>query len=184
MSANTPSKPSPEVWSVSVLYQDTQVRQRAMQVCDHLMRRFWSEIEFDFNWWRFSFLQDEVLSQRAASHVVDADAIILATAAEGEFPAMMRTWLSRALEQRGEREGMFIALYGSEENPFHRPDPRTDDLLRTLAQRAGMDYFTEAPTALPGGLPDSLDNYSQRAEEHTTIIESILHHAPPPALGP
>jgi hypothetical protein len=182
MSANTmPARPT-ETWSVTVLYQDTQVRQRAMRVCDHLMRRFWSEIEFDFNWWRFSFLQDEVLSQRAASHLEDADAIIVATAAAGELPESMQRWLERALAQRGERTGMFIALSGPEENPFRPPGQRKDTFLRGLAQQAGMDYFTEAPSTLPGRLPDSLENFSHRAEEHTTIIENILKHAPPPTL--
>jgi hypothetical protein len=182
MTANMMPAKTTETWSVAVVYENTEMRQRAMQVCDHLIHRFWSEIEFDLKWWRFDFLQDEVLSQRAASQVSVADVVIVAAAVEGKLPAGVGAWLERSLSRREEREGMFIALLGAGDNPFHRPDVSMDAVLRRLAHRAGMDYFTEAPAALPGSLPDSLENYSQRAEEHTTIIESILKHAPRPPL--
>jgi hypothetical protein len=180
---NTFSLPaeSKETWRVAVLYEDTDNRQRAMQVGDHLMRQFWSEIEFDFNRWRFSFLEDPVLARQAGRHLADADVVILALRREGELPPGWKHWLEEHLEARGVREGAFIVLFDSEDSssPFGCPKER---YLRSLAQRSGMDYLTEAPAALLGGLPDSLDGFSQRAEEHTTIIERILTNVPPPRI--
>jgi hypothetical protein len=172
---------SKETWSVTVLYEDTDNRQRAMQVGDHLMRQFWSEIEFDFNWWRLGFLEDPVLARQAGRHLADADVVILALSQAGELAAGLKRWLEEHLEVRPVRTGAFIVLFDQADtaSPFGSPKDR---YLRALAQRYGMDYLTEAPTALPGRLPDSLDGFSQRAEEHTTIIEKILTHLPPPRM--
>jgi hypothetical protein len=179
MNANVLSAESKEAWSVAVLYEDSEVRQRALRVGDHLMRQFWSEIEFDFNWWRFSFLEDLTLAQQAGRHLADADVVILALRREGELPANLKRWLEEFLAARGVREGAFIALFDEEGSP-PPTGCRRDLYLRSLAQRSGMDYLREAPSALPCGLPDSLDGFSERAEEHTSIMENILSHTPPP----
>jgi len=178
MNAHEPPATPRETWTVTVLYEDTDIRQRAMQVSDHLMRRFWSDIEFDFNWWRFSFLEDPVLARQAGRHLADSNVLILALRREGDLPASFKQWLEASLEARGVREGVLIALFDEEGTP--PPLGSRKDLgLRRLAQRSGMDYLTEAPNTLPGGLPNSLDGFSQRAEEHTSIIENILSHTPP-----
>ena len=182
MNANMPPAQSKEVWSVTVLYEDTDVRERAMRVSDHLMRQFWSEIEFDFNWWRFAYLEDEVLASQAASHTMDADALIIAVQNEGDFSPTTRSWLEQAMAGRGVREGAFIALFGGEEGPLCRAATKKDAFLRSLAQRAGMDYLTGAPSVLPGGLPDSLDSFSRRAIQHSSVMDDILRHTPPPNL--
>ncbi len=170
---------SKETWSVSVLYEDTTIRERAMLMCDHLMRQFWSDIEFDFNWWRFSFLNDPVLAQQAARHATDADVIIIAVRAEGDLGTGIRTWLEQAVERRGVREGAFIALFCGDQGELRPAVGRKDDCLRALARKAGMDYFTEAPRVLPGSLPTSLDTYSHRAEQTTSVMEEILRRTPP-----
>lgn len=182
MNTTKASTPVKESWSVTVLYEDTEVRQRAMQVCDHLMRHFWSEIEFDFNWWRFSFLTEQVLAERAASHLWDSDAIIIALQPDGQLPMQLAAWLEQSMARRGIRGGAFIALFGAEGDSPAQAAPATNAKLRALAQRSGMDYLTEAPNVLPGSLPDSLDNFNQRAEEHTTIMDNILKYPPPPSL--
>lgn len=181
MAASIQPAETRESWSVTVLYEDTDVRQRAMRMCDHLMRQFWSDIEFDFNWWRFSFLADPILARQAGRHLMDADVIIFAARRENELSPAITNWLESHLETRGVREGAFIALFGQEdEQP--KAGSRKDLYLRALAQRIGMDYLTEPPVALPGGLPDSLDMFSERAEEHTSIMDGILQREVPPEL--
>jgi len=169
---------SRESWSVTLLYEDTDVRQRAMRMCDHLMRQFWSDIEFDFNWWRFTFLEDPILARQAGRHLTDADVVIFAARRENELPPTLRNWLEGHLETRGVREGAFIALFGEEDGP-PRADSRKDLYLRALAQRNGMDYLTEPPAALPGRLPDSLDTFSQRAQQHSSVMDGILQREVP-----
>lgn len=170
-----------ETWNVTVLYEDTDIRQRAMDVSDLLMRRFWSDIEFDFNWWRFSFLDDPMLARQASRHLSDSNVLILSLRRKNELSANLKRWLEQSLDARGVREGAFIALFDEAGTP--PPTGSHQDLyLRSLAQRSGMDYLTEAPDVLPGGLPDSLDGFTARAEEHTTFMERILSSAPPPRL--
>jgi hypothetical protein len=181
MAASLQPAEARESWSVTVLYENTDVRQRAMRMCDHLMRQFWCDMEFDFNWWRFSFLEDPILARQAGRHLADADVIIFAARRENELPPTIRNWLEGHLETRGVREGAFIALFG-EEDEMPQADSRKDLYLRALAQRTGMEYLTEPPVALPGGLPDSLDMFSERAEEHTSIMENILRRTPPPEM--
>jgi hypothetical protein len=94
----------------------------------------------------------------------------------------VREWLETAMGRRGVREGAFIVLFGGEAEGVRLTFPQKDVFLRALARRAGMDYLTGAPNALPGGLPDSLDSFSRRAEEHSTIIENMLRQPPPPGV--
>ena len=183
MSANALPAETRETWSVTVLYEDTEVRERAMRMCDHLMRQFWSDIEFDFDWWRAGFLEDAILARQAGSHIADADVLILAMHGERELPATLKSCLEVGLEKRGSRQGAFIALF--DDDLKLTPAPIRNDLyLRTLAQQHGMDYLTEAPAVLPGALPDSLDMFSERAEKHTSTMENILRQAPPPEMRP
>jgi len=178
MNANALPVEARETWSVTVLYEDTEVRERAMQMCDHLMRQFWSDIEFDFDWWRVGFLEDAILAHQAGSHMADADVLILAMHGAGELPATLTNCLEVGMAERGVRQRAFIALFDDE---LKRTPAviRNDLYLRSLAQRHGMEYLTEAPAVLPGALPDSLDVFSERAEEHTSIMENILRQTPP-----
>jgi hypothetical protein len=177
MNANTLPAEARETWSVTVLYEDTQVRERAMRMCDHLMRQFWSELEFDFDWWRVSFLEDAILARQAESHVSDADLLIVAVHGESDLSVTLKRCLEAGLDERGVRQGAFIALFDDEQK--RTPAVlRNGFYLRTLAHRYGMDYLTEAPTALAGALPDSLDGFSERAEEHSSVMEDILRQTP------
>lgn len=178
MTTNPLPTQSKETWSVSVLYEDTDTRERAMGMCDHLMRQFWSDIEFDFNWWRFSFLEDAVLARQASRHAVDADVLVIAMRRDSALSPAILDWLERTLAQRGVREGAFIALLGGDGRNLQPVARKNDAALRALAERAGMDYFTEAPSVLPGGLPASLDSYGHRAAQQSSVMEDILRHVP------
>ena len=46
-----------------------------------------------------------------------------------------------------------------------------------------MDYLTEMPQDISRSIPDSLDSYTERAEQVTSLLDNILHQqAPPPSL--
>jgi hypothetical protein len=53
--------------------------------------------------------------------------------------------------------------------------------LRAAAHRAGMDYWTSIPQNLARSVPDSLDSYSERATQVTTLLDEILHYHPVPS---
>ena len=58
-----------DLFSAVVLYEDHATRDRAMEICDRLVHKFWADVEFEFNWWRFDFLSDSTL---AMSHSVES----------------------------------------------------------------------------------------------------------------
>jgi hypothetical protein len=48
-----------------------------------------------------------------------------------------------------------------------------------------MDYLTQVPQDIARAFPDSLDSYTRRADQVTSILDGILHQqAPPPHLVP
>ena len=75
-------------FSAVVLYEDHATRDRAMDVCDRLVHRFWADVEFDFSWWRFDFLRDSTLAGDAVRVAARSELILLAAHAgrEGRSP--------------------------------------------------------------------------------------------------
>jgi hypothetical protein len=46
-----------------------------------------------------------------------------------------------------------------------------------------MDYLTQLPHDIAHEAPDSIDSYTRRAEQMTSLLDGILHQqAPPPHL--
>ncbi len=66
-----------EVVSALVAYEDSTTRDRALQVCDRLVQKFWRDVEFDFTWWRFDFLRDGEIAIAAANAATQSDLILL-----------------------------------------------------------------------------------------------------------
>jgi len=181
MNADTPVSEPKESWSVVVVYEDTFARDRAMQLCDHLVREFWSNIEFDFHWWRFSYLGERLLAEEAAAHALTARVIIFATTPQAGLPLVVQDWVESWVDKRGEREGVVIGLATT--GGAYPCGSAADVYVRSVARRAGMDYLTEALPVAPGTLPNSLDTYRQRAAQKTSVLDEILSHAPPPAFS-
>src|SRR5437899_10601275 len=74
-----------ETWSVVVLYEDKETRERAMAMCDQLVKKFWSEVEFDFSWWRSDFLTDPTMAHVAAQDARAADFVIYCSSPESDL---------------------------------------------------------------------------------------------------
>jgi len=46
-----------------------------------------------------------------------------------------------------------------------------------------MDYLKEMPQDISRSIPDSLDSYTERADQVTHLLDNIMHQqAPPPHL--
>lgn len=162
-----------------VLYDDSATRQRAMEVCDHLAKRFWSEVELKFHWWRTDFLEDAGMAATAADNSRNADFIVVCIAPDGELSPVLRHWFDDWVPQREGREGALIDL-----TPAHGPSPLTAQrkkmFLRDVAHRAGMDYLSHFPPLINRSLPDSFEMASLRATQMTAVLDGILQHSPPP----
>lgn len=169
-------------WSVLSLYEDGHARQLAVQFCDGLVQRFWSESAFDLSWCDWDGLEHPVSAKEAASKALAADLIIVALNDSGTIPLPVRNWLERAVKDRDAREGVLVGLPGTEPG-CEAKAAAMQMYLRKLAHQSGMDFLTAVPQSLPVRVPDSTDAYNQRASQVTTVLDKILSYtALPPQL--
>ena len=167
-----------ETWSVVVLYEDKSTRDRAMATCDHLVQQFWTEVEFDFHWWRMDFLADPGMAQTAALDAREADIIIFSSSV-AEFSPGILQWFDQWAEQRGGREGMLLDLTHNSATPTPII-ARKQFCLRQIANHAGLDYLTRIPSQIGSTLPNSWQNAEARAGQVTAVLDEILNKLPPP----
>jgi hypothetical protein len=171
-------------WSVVVVYEDAAARERAVTFCDQLIKRFWAKCEFDVSWWPFALLDQTPATKDATERAAQADVIVLSATPEGDFPLPVKAWVEAWLNRRGDREGMLVGLM--------EPVPGTSDregekhhYLRNAAHHGAMDYLTQIPQDISRLIPDSLDSYTKRADQVTSLLDDILRQqTPPPPLSP
>ncbi len=167
-----------EACTVVVIYKDVITRQRAMAACDFLMRQLWSEVEFDFHWWRADFLEHAVMAHAAAKQAAAADFLIFCSSAEAEFSPTLKTWFESWIEDRHGRDG---ALLNLTETGSARP---METFLRGVARRAMLEYFETTPQTATGTLPSSFEEAEQRATQISSVLDEILNQPPrPPSFG-
>ncbi len=154
-----------ETLAVVVVYEDTLTRDRALAVCDELVQQFWTKVEFEFNWWRETFLTDSIIAGEASWYATNADLIIFSIHAEGELSSGTTAWIETWLDKREKRDGALIVLLGTPADPKTAGDlkPR---YLRRIAQRGGLDYLS---SILP---------ITQRARQTTSVPDQTPN--PPP----
>jgi hypothetical protein len=172
------------VWSIVVVYEDAAARERAVAFCDQLVSRYWAQLEFNLSWCSFAVLEDAGSANDAAQKAVCADLVAFATSPEGDLPLPVKTWVETWLARRGDREGILVGLLepvvgaGGLEGPKHH-------YLRRAARHGAMDYLTHVPQDISFSIPESLDSYTERADQVTSLLDDILRQqVPPPHLLP
>ncbi len=171
-------------WSVVVVYEDPTARERAVSFCDQLVARFWAAFEFEVSWWSFALLGQTAAAKEATGTAARADLIVVSTGSEGDFPAPIKDWIEAWLRARGDREGLLAGLIEPSANPSGW-EGQKHNYLRNAAHRGAMDYLTQVPQDIAHAVPDSLDSYTRRADQMTSLLDGILHQqAPPPRLLP
>ena len=167
--------------SVTVVFEDAVVRQRAVDFCDQLVKRLWTQAGFEVNWWPFEALRETSILNESLEKAGPAHVVVFAAQPEGDFPAEVKDWIETWLRQRGEKEGVIVGLIGREPGPASAASYK-HIYLHNIACRAGMDFLTEMPRDLTLIVPDSIEAYSERASQVTGVLEGILRHNPPPGL--
>ena len=168
-----------EAWFVVVLYQNKITRDRAMALCDRLVKNFWADVEFDFRWWRLDFLDDPRMAQIAAGDATTADIFILSSTPDTEISMPALKWFETWSAQRERREGLFLDLTDAASQNLATVQ-RRQALLRALASRANLDYWNRIPPPLSGSLLQSWPSVEARATEVTSVLNDILNRLPPP----
>jgi hypothetical protein len=166
------------------VYEDPATQSRAAGFCDELVGRFWKDLEFDVGWWSFDHLQTVDSAREAADKAARADLIVFAASREGDFPVAVKAWIEVWLGQRGDREGKLVALLDPK-GIGEGKEGRRHQHLRNAAHHAAMDYLTEVPEDISLEISESLDSYTERAGQVTSLLDDILRRQPqPPTLLP
>ena len=166
-------------FSAVVLYEDHATRDHAMEVCDRLVHKFWADVEFDFSWWRFDFLNDSALASDAVRLAARSELILLAAHAGRELPPPVKSWIENWLPVRKPGFGVLVAMIGTEADRLKGLSP-IHVYLREAAQRAYMDYLPQVIDGPLGKFDVSIETISKRAEKVTTLLDNILHRPPTP----
>jgi hypothetical protein len=157
-----------------VVYEDQPTRDRALGLCDDLIRKFWSDLDVEFSWWRFDYLGDADLASQAADAAIKADLVIFSAHSAKELPLPVRSWIDLWVNRTMNRPNALVALIGVSDDQFKGLTP-IHVYLREIAQQAGMDYLSHVSDALIAGLDTSTDGIARRAREVTTLLDQMLH---------
>ena len=164
-------------WLVTILYGDDRSREEARRFCDKLIERFWRQHRFEVQWYSFDELEQTKAAKMAAQNASRSNLMIFAARPEVEIPFGVREWVEVWLEQRGEREGALVGLFGPEE----KANAAAKHIyFREVAHRAGMDYLTQVPETISEPIPDSIEAYDARANRVTSVLSEILRKNPMP----
>lgn len=132
--------------SVVIVYEDQATRDRAMATCDYLVKRHWSDFEFDFSWWKFAYLRDPAIAAAAATAASEANMIIFSAQVGKELPPVVRGWVEKWSSKREKDRGALVALIGSPEDAL----TPTHYYLRNVAVKSHMDFLPPASTGQRG----------------------------------
>jgi hypothetical protein len=169
--------------SVTVVYQDTPGRERAIWLCHHLVREFWAEIDFKFNWWRFRYLAEAGIAEAAAQAAADSDIIIVSARVADELPREVRDWFDSWTVSRESREAALVVLTDSRTESDLNRSPSIG-FIRAVAERAGVDCLFPLLHSAPYVARDPARELYDRAHHVTEVLDEILHHLGPPPPSP
>jgi len=167
---------------IIVVYENSAAREHAIRSSHELAGALSAEAGFHVDWWSFDSLCDSAFGSGAASRAAAADLLIFAITPAGDLPQEIKSWMERWICQRSEREGALVGLVLADRHS--RPGEIAclkEIYLRHAAHRAGMDYLSQVPPALPKAMPDSLDMYRERAGQVTSVLDEILRTGLPPS---
>lgn len=158
-----------------IAYDDAATRSRAMQLYDHLAHQLLEDYDLQCSWWRIEHFHNPVLSEQAAQAAAHASMIILALRGDRPLPPMLKAWLPRWLDRKGDQKSALVVLLCADGQPNDQAW-HVQNYLRQIAQQARMDFFahsyplgtgltwaaeTEAPTA-------------RRAQTISPLVEEFL----------
>jgi hypothetical protein len=176
---------SPDAYSCRgiVVYEDQQTRDRALRLCDELVRKFRHDLGMDFSWWRFDYLRDSDLAKLAADAAVNADIVVFSVRGANELPPPVRLWIDSWVDRQMSRPNALVALIGVADQPSIGLTP-IHIYLREIARQAGMEYLSHLSDASTFRLDTSRHGIAGRAGEVTTLLDKMLHRASiPPRWG-
>jgi hypothetical protein len=124
---------------MAVVYEDDAARDQAIHLCETLLPNLDEDLKLGSSWWGFKFLKNPEIAAQAGEALVQADLIIISTHRAENLSLEVIAWVERWLMKRIASEGALVVLQGLHEQKV--PLSWQDPYLRSLAQRANLDYL-------------------------------------------
>lgn len=159
-----------------LLYESPQSREQ-------LLNRFGKEAEAHLErgqWLSFGEVTSRDTLEEILGKLLSAEVIVVAAAAEGDFTDEFKSWINDWVARRNDREGALVGIFHDQKTV--NLASRKEVYLRHAAHLAGMDYLSRLPLQTVQTVPDSLDTFSERADQMTSVLDTILKNRPAPAL--
>ena len=184
-------------FDLAVAYEDSETRNRALQLYDRLAQQLLDDYDFQCSWWKFGHLANPALRLDATEAALEANLIIISLQARPQLAAAHRAWIEDWTGRRPHRKSALVALVtgGDAEG---RDVAVMMSSLHGLARRASMDFFphtlpaVESPAARaralaraqqPPEAPPAV-GLTPRFVPVTPLLKEILQHkAPFPRWG-
>ena len=156
-----------------VAYDTEATRARAFTLCGHLVKQLEDDHDIRQSWWKFPFLYDPQLLERATDVALAADMIVISLNHGKELPFIARTWIEGWLSQKDGHDAALVALV---ENT---PSARCSDCailryLNTVARQAGMDFFPHVFAAARFRTDSRSTNMPGQTPSLMPLLEEIL----------
>jgi hypothetical protein len=155
-----------------VLYETPEARERLLTQFDQGGRSAYSA-ESSAQWMPFSDIAKPGLSEAFFQKLLEADLIIFAASGEGDFKPEFKSWLDRWAVKRKSREGALAGIFN--DRKAMDVSSKKEVYLRHVAHRAGLDYLSRLPSHASRIVPNSLDNFNERAGQMTSVLDHILN---------
>jgi hypothetical protein len=168
---------------ILLVYEDGPAREHAIRSTPDLVELHPIESGSRVAWRSFAELSDAARAAESATDAATADLVIFAISTKGDLPQEIKLWIETSLVKRSEREGAIVCLVARHAIPGELAGVK-EIYLRHVAHRAGMDYLSQIPSASAITMPDSLDSYTERSRQITSLLADILGPTPARRLHP
>lgn len=158
-----------------ITYDDAATRRRAMQLYDHLAQQLLEDYDLQCSWWRIEHFHNPVLSEQAAQAAAQASMIILALRGDRPLPPMLKAWLPRWLDRKGDQKSALVVLLCTDDQA-NADTWHLRNYLRQIAQEARMDFFAHTyPLTLVSDQPaETGETVARRARTSSPLFEEFL----------
>ncbi|HLP75448.1 MAG TPA: hypothetical protein VK327_00910 [Candidatus Paceibacterota bacterium] len=174
MHATIPNRGVPVVaQKVLVVYETLPAREQSAYLCS-------GDSNTTVRWCSAPRLNEPEYADETARHAATADMIIFAGDREGDFSPEVKVWIERWLFKRSAREGAIVGLFNSGTGSGAKVSSLKEIYLRRAAHEAGLDYLSHLPSGPIKTIPNSLETYSERAGQVTSVLHNILAGGLPP----
>lgn len=168
------------VMKVLVCCEDNNARDRGISLSKKLTHDFMGTLDFHFSWGVFESLSDPVKAEDMALAAADADVVMFVMHPRGDLSAEVQQWMHGWSKHRT-RSGAIVAVFTAESDTLHAGSSK-HAMLAEFARCLHMDFLSELPYLLNRSMPDSPCWGTERAQQSSTVLDSILDHkiSPPP----